>query len=378
MRRIYHFFLPLLFSFIFLGCNKDEQKIESTSKSYFISGNLTGFHDGIKFYLYNLETNSNIDSALVEDGKFLMKGQIARPPVSFWLNTNDEKDQVYTPLFIGNDSVFIKADKEDFTWNVKTTGSIIDSNYRQLMQSTKELDIKRDSIIFAHHAKPNFEKKKAQDGFLESISKIDKSIERKEINAIKNPNNTYAHLLMLSRLKDKIPKDSVQLIFDSYKDDLKQSKYGRVIKLYLESDHILKGDPYLNFEGINQYGENTSLTKVRKKNKFLLINYTSAYCGHCISASDELKKINEDYKEQLSIVSYSADPKKEDWLNSVKRDSNLWPSIWNGQGKFSKSAIRYNFSMTPTFLLIDLEGKIVDRWIGYNEGELKNDLKNYL
>lgn len=369
------FFLGIYFMLV--GCMNQEREEKDSVPSYNIEGNVTGFSEGTKFYLYSLETNANVDSALVTDNKFHMEGLIADPPVSFWLRATDGEDYVYTPLLIGNDSLVISADKKDFAWNVKTTGSTIDANYRKSMNLTKELNIKRDSMIFGYHAKPAAEKEATFEDFMQSVGRIDSVIKQRTIKYVKETSDTYAGMLTLSFHKDDIPKDSVRIIFDRYSEELKQSKFGRVVKVYLESNNMDKGDPFLDFQGINQFDEETSLTDLREQGKFLLINYTSAYCGHCIRATDELKKIFEDHKESLNIVSLSADPQKEDWLNSVERDGNLWPSLWDGKGMYSESAIRYNFSSTPTFLLIDPEGIIVDRWVGYNEGKLKNDLEVY-
>lgn len=364
--------------FMVISCMNREQEEKDSVQSYNIEGNVTGFSEGTKFYLYSLETNANVDSALVTDNKFQMEGHIADPPVSFWLRATDGEDYVYTPLLIGNDSLVIRADKKDFAWNVKTIGSTIDANYRKSMDLTKELNIKRDSVISRYHAKPAAEKEATFEEFMQSVGRIDSVIKQRTIRYVKETSDTYAGMLTLSFHKDDIPKDSVRLIFNRYSKELKQSKFGRVVKVYLESNHIDQGDPFLDFQGINQFDEETNLTDLMDQDKFLLINYTSAYCGHCIRATDELKKIYEDYKESMNIVSLSADPQKEDWLNSVERDGNLWPSLWDGQGSYSESAIRYNFSSTPTFLLIDPNGKIVDRWVGYREGKLRNDLKNYL
>lgn len=372
---------PLLFVFaflMFLGCLPDQKKAEDQNENYKITGNVTGFSEGTKFYLYSLETNANVDSAIVKNNKFRMEGHIADPPASFWLRATDGQDYVYTPLLIGNDSIIVSADKQDFAWNVSTSGSIIDANYRQSMDLTKELNIKRDSLIFSYHAKPAAEKEKTFEEFMKSVGRIDSLIKRRTIQYVKETNDTYAGMLRLGFHKDDIPKDSVRLIFDRYSDELRQSKFGRVVKVYLGSNHIEKGDPFLNFEGVNQFDEETSLADLREKNKFLLINYTSTYCGHCIRATDELKEIYNKHQKSLTIVDFSADPQKKDWLHSIERDKNQWLSLWDGQGRYSESAIRYNFSVTPTFLLISPDGKIVDRWVGYKEGELKKGLEKYL
>jgi peroxiredoxin len=355
----------------------DKKKVNDVAPGYRIEGNVSNFSEGTKFYLYDLATNANVDSATVKDNRFFMEGHIADPPSLFWLRATDGEDYVYTPLFIGNDNLTLIADKKDFAWNVKTSGSLIDANYRKSLEVTKELDIKRDSLIFVYHALSDVEKEESSEEFMKAIGKIDSIIKLRTIEFIKETSDTYAGMLQLSFHKDDIPKDSVKIIFDRYSNELKQSKFGRVVKIYLQSNNIEKGEKYLDFVGLNQFNNKTSLSDIMEERKFLLINYTSAYCGFCIKATDELREIYNNYQNSLNIVDFSADPKKEDWLKSVERDQNSWISLWDGNGMYSESALRYNFSVTPTFLLISPEGKIVDRWVGYKKGKLKKDLEKY-
>lgn len=374
-------FYKLLFFFsslLLIGCMTDKKEVNSGAPTYKVEGNVSNFTEGTKFYLHNLATNANVDSATIKDNKFLMEGHIADPPSLFWLRATDGEDYVYTPLLIGNDNLTITADKKDFAWNVKTSGSKIDANYRKSMDMTKELNIERDSLIFGYHALSDGEKEGTREEFMEYVGKMDSIIKLRTIKYIKETSDTYAGMLQLGFHKDDIPKDSVKLIFDRYSNELKQSKFGRVVKVYLESNNIEKGDKYLDFVGVDQFDNNTSLSMQMEERKFLLINYTSAYCGYCIRATDELKEIYNKYQNSLNIVDFSADPQKEDWLKSVERDQNSWPSLWDGNGRYSESALRYNFSITPTFLLISPDGTIVDRWVGYKVGKLKKDLEKYL
>jgi hypothetical protein len=76
------------------------------------------------------------------------------------------------------------------------------------------------------------------------------------------------------------------------------------------------------------------------------------------------------------IVSFSADNKKEVWLNSVDRDKITWTSLWNGNGIYSETCIRYGVTGFPTFILIGPDRKIADKWTGYAKGMLIEKLKS--
>lgn len=369
--------LIVTFCLLLAGCTAEKKQQHNRSPSYIIEGNVTGFPDGTKFYLYSLETNANVDSAIISKNSLKMEGHIANPPGNFWLRTEGE-DFVYTPLLIGNDSLTLTADKADFGWNVKTSGSKIDSNYRRLMYPTKDLSTKRDSLIFAFHRLPSKEKERTMESFLERVEKIDQEISQIELDLVRKTSDTYAGMLRLGHFMDQLPRDTVRIIYNRYSDELKQSKFGKVVQIYLESSHVEIGDKYLDFTALDQRGNETSLSELWEEEKFLLINYTSAYCGACITANDGIREIYSEYQSTLNIVDFSADPQKKDWKNSIERDANPWPSLWDGKGRYSESAIRYNFSATPTFLLISPDGRIVDRWVGYSQEKLKSDLENYL
>lgn len=360
--------------FLLLGCV--EKQKEETLSQYTIEANLSDFSEDTIFYLYDLEKEEYVDSALVKDNKFKMQGHIAEPPGQFWLTATDKEEEVYTPILIGNDNIRIEASKKDFAWNVKTSGSTIDEAYRQILNETKEWDIKRDSLIFAYHKLTEEEKEKTKDEFLEMVGKLDNILSKRTVAYLKKGHSSYANAITLYDYREELPKDSVQMIFEGYADAVKSSKYGKMLSVYLSSGLLEVGDTYIDYEGINPLREETSLFDLKEENKFLLINYTSAHCGHCIDAFGELKSIYEKYHEKLTIVSISADSKEEDM--ELLKEMDLWPILWDGKGQYSEHAIRYNFSGTPTFVLISPNGILLDRWVGYRKEMLRRDLQEYL
>ena len=360
------------------ACKSDKEDQEKSSDNYRIMAELSGFPEGTKFYLYSLSTMADVDSAVIRDNKFVMEGHIPVPPEQFWINTTIDEEFFYTNILINNEELRVTADKTDFPWKVKTSGSKTDSNSRKLGNLTTELDIKYDSLRFYFYRLPEQEQEKHKETILPRIEELRNQIAGKKIDYIKNTNDTYASVINLGHYKDDMSSDTVRAIFERYPKELKESKYGKLIEVYLNSGFKNLGDPYYDIRATNQHEKEVQLSQLMEEGKYLLINYTSAYCGHCIRATDELKTVHQKYQNSLNLVSLSADPQKEDWQNSVERDGDLWPSLWDGDGRYSENAIRYNFSGTPTFLLIDPDGIIVDRWNGYNKGELTEGLEEYL
>jgi hypothetical protein len=57
--------------------------LDGLSQQYIISANITGFPDSTKFYLKDLDTDTDIDSALVMHHSFSMKGRLGVRPKAY-------------------------------------------------------------------------------------------------------------------------------------------------------------------------------------------------------------------------------------------------------------------------------------------------------
>jgi thiol-disulfide isomerase/thioredoxin len=123
------------------------------------------------------------------------------------------------------------------------------------------------------------------------------------------------------------------------------------------------GDRYIDFKAVNKEGVEISLSDIQ--GKFILLNFTTSYCGGCRKSIPELRLINKKLQESLDIVSFYTDSFKKDWLNSIKRDSVTWINLWDGQGANSVNCYNYGITGYPTYFLINKKGKIIDKWSGY-------------
>ncbi|MEN8120543.1 MAG: DUF4369 domain-containing protein [Bacteroidota bacterium] len=113
-----------------IACNEKQENEEK----FTISGQVSGFPDGTKFYLRNLSTDEVFDSTTVKNNNFKFEGQLSNPPEQIWLNAIIDKKFIYTNLFIGNDKINVKGDIADFPWNVEIKGSLRNKLEKKLLQ----------------------------------------------------------------------------------------------------------------------------------------------------------------------------------------------------------------------------------------------------
>jgi len=369
MKIIYKLILSVCFVITITACSEKENK----EKIFTISGQVTGFPDGTKFYLRNLATDAVFDSALVKNNTFKFKGSLASPPEQIWLNTTVDKKFVYTNLLIGNDNITVKGDISDFPWNVNIKGSKTQEDFNYSQSLTKENNIKRDSLVQAFMKLPQEKQQEIGAEIWGEIGKIDSITQVSRINYVKSHPDTYTSVIELGYLKNQLPKDTIQKIFKNYTPEIKESKYAKVVEVYLRENIAKIGDKFHDFEGMNQKGEKVKFSNIR--GEYTLLDFTAAYCGPCIQAADELVEINKEYSDSLKIVSFTQDPKKDVWLKSLERDKVTWNSIWDGKGRYSETSIKYGIQGIPTFVLINPEGIIIDKWTGYSKGSVTNKLE---
>ncbi|KAB5491458.1 TlpA disulfide reductase family protein [Flagellimonas hadalis] len=368
-------FLAMMAVALFISCNTKTKQPEQ--HGFTIDGKVQGFPNGTKVYLTNTTTEAVFDSTEVQQGHFRFDGKLSAPPEQLFLSATVEGKLVYAFLFMGNDFVKISGDRSDFPWRVKVSGSKVQEGFNDLADLTKEYDVKRDSMTHAFMALTPEEQEQKGAEIWKEIGKIDSVSDGLRMRYVKTHNDTYASIIYLGYLKKMMPKDSVRAIYNRYTKEIKGSKYAKLVEVYLTENILEEGDRYQDFEGIDQTGKNVKFSEELGE-EYTLLDFTSAFCGACILAADELEEINKTYPDILKIVEFSGDPNKANWQKALERDHVAWTSIWDGKGRYGETSIKYGVNAFPTFVLIGPDGTIVDKWIGYNKGSLRGKLGKHL
>lgn len=105
------------------------------------------------------------------------------------------------------------------------------------------------------------------------------------------------------------------------------------------------------------------------KGKYILLDFWFRGCGACIMALPEMRELQEQYKERLTIVSLSSDTPKN-WKAASEEHEMPWLNL-NNLKQITGLYAKYGVRGAPSYVLISLEGKIMKMWLGYRKGGLK-------
>ena len=171
-------------------------------------------------------------------------------------------------------------------------------------------------------------------------------------------------------------KEEVKKLYARMSEADKQTDDGQEITTYVYppttvgiGDMMVDGD---------LYDANDSLRHISEfKGKFILLDFWSSGCGPCVESIPEMEKVMDLYKDKMTVISISEDPKAR-WKEYIKT-KGMGGNQWNELRKERTGlALNYQVRGIPHYVLIAPDGKIQDVWSGYGAGSLLGQVEKNL
>lgn len=150
-----------------------------------------------------------------------------------------------------------------------------------------------------------------------------------------------------------------------------------IISLKTYAQKALKvsiGDRAYNIVGTDENENSVDISDYR--DKYVLLNFTATNCGPCWKTYDIMNEMQENYSNDLKIISFHFDDEIEKWyLMAEKMDIDFkCISIWYSQEK-PKIIDIYQIDGFPYFYLINKDGLIIDKWFGNQRNKMVRSLR---
>ena len=188
---------------------------------------------------------------------------------------------------------------------------------------------------------------------------------------------TALFFLNISFKMKEIPTETLQAMYELASDEDKKSLSD--LEAYLATADIPKVDidsPIHHFSGKNQEGK--SIATDEFTDKYLLLDFSATWCGPCWEGYPELIKTARKL-DKLQIITIMEDDNIKLWDQKVahnKLDIN-WPVLWQIENKKELHEI-YKVKEWPTFLMVNPDGKVIDRWSGLSSWPVDKRIKALL
>lgn len=164
-----------------------------------------------------------------------------------------------------------------------------------------------------------------------------------------------------------IPKDTLRSVMLSLPISAQESEYGKSIMAHLNSNQIVEGFKYYDFDAIDSNGNKFKLSSVKAKNVLLLYNGLDCMGD---SGLEVLKQLyTKTKREKFEIVVYWSCKNLED-LESLKSKFSIdYKLVSDFKLDHSPFKIIYGAQAKPTCFLIE-DGKVTLKSVGLPEEKL--------
>ena len=365
MKKIFTL-LSLIFFFVLSSCGKNN--------SYTLNGNID-VEDDTKIYILQADQNNQPfikDSTSVKSGQFNFKGMSATPQISYM---QVEGVNGYVLTIIENGTISADIYKDSITKS-RVFGSKSNDDFIKYKLETKSLVNDMNSISFA-----------AQDaimsGDIETAAELEKDynkIQQKvllyEWDFITDNLDSYMSGLLLEvfMVENKVNKDSIIDVYESFSNRIKVSDVGKNIAdlLIQYSDPIDIGETAPDFTGPSLNGSNVTLSEELSKHSVTLLDFWAAWCRPCRIENPNLVRLYKSYNDSgFNIIGVSLDRTQEQWEQAVEDDNLLWTQISNLNFWNDPIARRYSIRSIPQSYLINSDGLVIGKNLKGNDLEEK-------
>ncbi|NJB70027.1 peroxiredoxin [Saonia flava] len=346
------FFLSIL-SF-FMACT-------GTPEGFTLEGTLTGeLEEGTLVYLKKAEEGkppADIDTATIENGKFLFTGGIQESPEVHYVAI--DKVRGFIPIILENGEIVLEAQKDSIAF-AKIKGTVQNDIFADYLEKSRAMSGRvvsmQNDMRSAQAAKDTATMNSLRDEYFE----LQEEAKNFEMDFIKNnPNALITALLIDKALGSKaLSEEELKEMFESLTPEIKATSVGKSLMGKLKkAETTTIGSKAPNFSAPTPTGEKLALNDVL--GKITIVDFWAAWCRPCRAENPNVVNVYNKYHDKgLKIMGVSLDKSAEEWIKAINDDGLVWDHVSN-VNYFDEIAALYNVNAIPASFILDENGVIV-------------------
>ena len=357
MKKLIFNVLGLSFLFFLNSCGSSDNQFE-------LIGN-ADVSDGTMIYVLQADQNNQPyikDSTSVQSNSFKFKGVSSTPQISY---IQVEGVNGYVLAILENGDIKADIDKDDIS-NSRVYGTKSNDDFIKYKSETKSLvDVMNNISSEAQNAIMSGDVVTAMELEKEYNSK-EREVMLYEWDFIVDNLDSYMSALLLEvfMIENKVNKDSIIDVYESFSNRIKVSDVGKNIADLLSQfeDPIEVGEIAPDFTAPSIDGPDVTLSNELVNNKVTLLDFWAAWCRPCRIENPNLVRLHKKYKDAgFDIIGVSLDRTREQWEQAVIDDNLPWTQVSNLNFWNDPVARRYSIRAIPQSYLLNKDGLVMGK-----------------
>lgn len=336
--------------------------LSAASVDYVVSGTGLDKYNGKKFLLraLSLEQNSAMDSVVVKDGRFVLRGTLEAPRLCT-LYAADPSLPLRANVVLGDDkpaAVTLSAD-----------GSLAVSG------GSRQSLFERYNEEFAQAGIPNHEElNQKYTEYSQATTTPERRAElERELNGVQERQRALLKNFALAHCDNVVGAYFFAQSYTYFTKDELLELYGRMTEEFSNDPLAARplatlkaaalretGRAFTDFAMADTAGTVRRLSDFVGEGRYVLLDFWASWCGPCRAEMPNVKALYAKYHDRgFDVVGVSLDNRRDSWLRAIQQMALPWHQLSDLKGWDCEAASLYGVDCIPCTLLIGPDGKII-------------------
>jgi len=303
-------------------------------------------------YLYDYETQKQVDSALVAKRKFTFTGSVDTAVIRRLI-----LDRLYANLILENGKISV-----DMSSSESAKGTPLNDEMSKFL--TKFLDYRKEVVEKQSELQQNqnVDEETRKKQFDENYEQYKAKVEALSSQYFDANNNNAMGIFVLLNWQEILDADKFDALYLKAGEIVRNFKLlQNIIATHAKQKQTAEGMPFTDFtiENGNKDGSKASLSDYVGKGKYVLVDFWASWCGPCMAEIPVLVEVYNKYKgDKFDLLGVAVWDKREETLKSIERHKTGWSQIIDA-GAIPTDL--YGINGIPHIILFAPDGTIVAR-----------------